>query len=127
SGTGAAPGPATAPRTHATAALGATARAAATRDADEGDAGLGSATGEGEEERTPAQLADDLGERLRRLLDDAAGVGGLVKRLAERARAEGAGHALSRQQADEAVLGLTRTIGRLRPLPEAIEDLADPS
>ncbi|WP_170198304.1 hypothetical protein [Streptomyces chryseus] len=33
-------------------------------------------------------------------------------------------HALSRRRADEVVLGLTRTIGRLRPVPEVIEGLA---
>ncbi|MGW7051223.1 hypothetical protein [Streptomyces sp. NPDC054887] len=85
------------------------------------------AGGAGASAATLADSAYDLEERLRRLLGDATAVADSVRRLSERARDEAGGRALTRRQADDAVLRLTRTITTLRTLPEAVEDLAEPS
>ncbi|WP_225821177.1 hypothetical protein [Streptomyces naphthomycinicus] len=82
-------------------------------------------------EETDAQAAErlvrELATQINALVDGATEVGDVLNELQTRADSAGMEYALSRQQADEAVLGLTKTLSELRKWPEVIPGMGRPS
>lgn len=75
----------------------------------------------------PADLVARVEERIRALHTASTEVGELLDELARRSGAGGVARPLARDRADAAVRTVTQTLVRLRKLPEAMEDLAEPA
>lgn len=81
-------------------------------------------------EETPKQAVGRLARELGKGVGDVKSLAGELKDLAiqlnEQANEAGMDHPLSREQAEAAVLGLTRSLAVLRKLPEQVQSMAEP-
>ncbi|MFF9085299.1 hypothetical protein ACF1BE_02530 [Streptomyces sp. NPDC014991] len=73
------------------------------------------------------RLVRELATQINAMVDGATEIGEVLTELRKRADSAGMEYALNRQQADEAVLGLTKTLSELRKWPEVVPGMGRPS
>lgn len=73
------------------------------------------------------RLARELETQISAMVDGATEIGELLTELQKKADSAGMEHALTRPQADDAVLGLTKTLSELRKWPEVIPGMGRPN
>jgi hypothetical protein len=81
-------------------------------------------------QETPTQAVDRMIQSvdacIRDLTEGARNLSSSLGQLVESAQEAGLEHALPQQRADEFTLAITRTMGRLRTIPEMLAGMSDP-